>query len=72
MALNTLKMVADGNAAKSTEMLQDLVDGHRVVLTHLEQTLRAAQATSDEASVALLSERVASHEKMRWMLKASL
>ncbi len=67
-----LKTIQDGHSdANANEMLTDLVHDHTALLHDLKQALQLASHDSDEGTVALLSERIAAHEKMRWMLSVS-
>lgn len=69
---NALKTLADGDANQSAEqMLLELHHDHGSLISALKDVLIKAQNASDEGTVALLSERIASHEKTRWMLGVS-
>lgn len=69
MALKTLK---DGDTSSNSEhMLADLCEDHDNLLKTLQATMSEANDQHDEGTMALLSERIAHHEKMRWMLNAS-
>lgn len=69
---NKLTQLKNGDAKKSAaDMLTELRDDHTLVISSLTDTLNAAQSANDEGTVALISERIAHHEKMRWMLDAS-
>ena len=70
--LNALKTIEDGNALHSAhQMLSELAADHMVLIRDLREVMGLASKVHDEGSIVLLSERVAAHEKMAWMLKAS-
>jgi starvation-inducible DNA-binding protein len=67
-----LKTIRDGHSdASSNQMMIDLVHDHTTLLHDIQQALSLAQQEHDEGTVCLLADRIASHEKMRWMLSAS-
>lgn len=71
-AYNDLTSIKDGNSkASAQEMLEDLYNDHQQVINDLNNTIGLAQDNADEGTIALLSERIAEHEKIRWMLGAS-
>ena len=53
------------------QMVRELSQDHVSLLKDLNQAMVLAQKNNDEGSVSLLSERIAAHEKVHWMLKAS-
>ena len=68
-----LKTLQDGNSENSAnQMVSELALDHGTLVRDLNQALVLAQGSNDEGSVALLSERIAAHEKARWMLSASV
>ena len=68
----SLKTISDGDAnATANQMVVDLYEDHKKLINDLNQAIEVAQANNDEGSIALLSERIASHEKARWMLGVS-
>ncbi|STX29524.1 starvation-inducible DNA-binding protein [Legionella beliardensis] len=69
---NQLKRVKDGNSGISAnEMVKELANDHGTLIKDLNQSLKLAQEQADEGTVTLLSDRIAAHEKSRWMLSAS-
>ena len=69
---NQLKRVKDGNSSISAnEMVKELANDHGTLIKDLNQSLKLAQEQADEGTVTLLSDRIAAHEKSRWMLSAS-
>ncbi len=68
--LSTIKDASGEEDAKT--MVRTLHADHQTVLDTLTSALKLAQAAEDEGSIALLSERIAAHEKTIWMLGASL
>jgi starvation-inducible DNA-binding protein len=67
-----LTSITEGNSdLSSDDMIKDLSSDHRQLIQDLYQAIEAAQGAQDEGTLALLSERVAHHEKMAWMLQAS-
>ncbi len=67
-----LKKIKDGDASiSSDEMVKELALDHTQILEDLNKAIVAAQENNDEGSIVLLSERIAHHEKIRWMLGAS-
>lgn len=65
--------LADGQSdIASQAMVADLACDHKKLLECLIQAIEVAQDQGDEGSIALLSERIAAHEKQAWMLRASL
>lgn len=67
-----LKTISDGNShADALEMVNELYEDHGKLIEDLNACLQIAQQKGDEGSLALLSDRIASHEKTRWMLGAS-
>lgn len=57
---------------KSNEMLKDLIEGHTQLAKHCKQGIEISNGLNDEATVDLLTQRLAYHEKSLWMLKSSL
>ena len=67
-----LKRIKDGNSSRSSnEMVSELADDHGMLVQDLNQALHFAQQHQDEGTVSLLADRIAAHEKARWMLNAS-
>ncbi|WP_131782223.1 Dps family protein [Legionella gresilensis] len=69
---NRLKRVKDGDSSLSAnEMVKELAQDNGTLIKDLNQSLKIAQDQADEGTVTLLSDRIAAHEKARWMLAAS-
>ena len=60
----------DKNFSKS-EMIQDLVFGHELIVTDLKVAIKVAQDEGDEATADVFIGRIQSHEKAAWMLVSS-
>lgn len=68
-----LTSIKDGNSSAPAEkMIADLHADHEKIIQDLRNALASAGADNDEGSVSLLGDRIAHHEKIRWMLSASL
>ena len=52
-------------------MVAELVADHGTVIATLRAALDVADEAGDEATVDLLTQRLASHEKTAWMLRAT-
>jgi starvation-inducible DNA-binding protein len=71
-AFQALKTLDEGDASlKANQMLADLVNSHCLLLNQLHEAIVSADELHDAGSLTLLDDRVAAHEKMRWMLSAS-
>lgn len=71
-ALNQLKTLKDGDSnLNANQMLTELAHDHSTLVKDLNQVIKIAQEHNDEGTINLLSERIGSHEKAHWMLKAS-
>ncbi|OGT30724.1 MAG: DNA starvation/stationary phase protection protein [Gammaproteobacteria bacterium RIFCSPHIGHO2_12_FULL_35_23] len=69
----TLTTLKEGETSLSADrMVRELVVDQETILKSLATALAAAQKTGDEGSIALLGERIAEHEKNRWMLASSI
>ncbi len=67
-----LTSIRDGDSqASSDNMIKDLQQDHQKIIDDLKQVIEQAGAEKDEGTLALVSERVAQHEKIAWMLRAS-
>lgn len=72
-AFGNLTSISDGSGDKSAqEMLAELVRDHGTVIKTARNALKAAEEAGDEASVDLMTQRLAAHEKAAWMLRSSL
>jgi len=68
-----LTSVPDEEAIPGAEaMIEKLVEGHEAVLATAREVLGLAEPAADDATVDLVTGRIASHEKMAWMLSASI
>lgn len=68
----SLKRIKDGNSSLSAnEMVKELAEDHNTLVTDLNRSLKLAQENNDEGTATLLGDRIAAHEKARWMLHAS-
>lgn len=71
-ALNQLKTIKDGDSSlNANDMVNELAKDHGILVKDLNGVVKIAQEEADEGTVALISERIAAHEKSRWMLTAS-
>lgn len=67
-----LKRIKDGDSSSSAnQMVTELADDHGTLVKDLNQSIKLAQEHHDEGTVTLLGERIAAHEKARWMLNSS-
>lgn len=67
-----LKTIKDGNSdATANQMVSELAHDHGMLLKDLNQTMLLAQRLNDEGTINLLANRIAVHEKARWMLDSS-
>jgi starvation-inducible DNA-binding protein len=53
-------------------MMQAVLDGHLAVAAGAKAALSIAERAADPATADLLTQRIASHEKTAWMLRAML
>lgn len=67
--LSSIKEV-DG-VPSSAKMVEILTKGHEQVIRTARDVLKIAQATDDESTASLVSDRMGIHEKTAWMLRAS-
>jgi len=69
---NRLKTIEDGDSSRTAEqMITDLYNDHQKIIIDLKKSIEIAQKNNDDGSLDLLTERLAHHEKIRWMLGAS-
>lgn len=72
-AYANLTAIKDGDPEKEApEMLKELVKDHGTLIATARAALDAADEAGDEATVDLLTQRLAAHEKAAWMLRSSL
>jgi len=68
-----LKTIQEGDSHLPAEaMVKALEKDQTELVATLKKALTLAQETGDEGTVSLLGERIADHEKVRWMLASSL
>ncbi len=58
------------NIPTAEEMVAILMQNHEQVVKTCRQALKAAQEADDESSASLISDRMVTHEKTAWMLRA--
>lgn len=68
--LSTIK--EDSNVPDAMDMIKNLVEGHETVARTARSVIEAADAGNDEATLDLLTQRIALHEKTSWMLRSLL
>jgi starvation-inducible DNA-binding protein len=67
-----LTSIKDGDSSlKANDMVTDLFNDHEKIIQDLYKTINSANAINDEGSASLLGDRIAHHEKIRWMLGSS-
>lgn len=67
-----LKRIKDGDSnLTANEMVIELTNDHSTLVNDLNSSMQIASANQDEGTVTLLGERIAAHEKARWMLQSS-
>lgn len=70
--LNKLKTIKDGDSKiSSSQMVAELAKDHMTLVKDLNQAIKVAQENNDEGSATLLGDRIAAHEKIKWMLESS-
>lgn len=60
-----------GQTPDADGMVQILAEDNRAIVKTLYSTLKAAEEQDDEATIDLMVERVAAHEKAAWMLEST-
>jgi len=72
-AYQKLGGIADGDEnATAIQMVQSLVDAHNFIAGHIRPLISKAADAGDEVTAGLLTDRLTSHEKARWMLGAMI
>lgn len=67
-----LTRINEGDSSiTANQMVMELADDHNTLVHDLNLSLKLAQQHNDEGTATLLGERIAAHEKARWMLNAS-
>jgi starvation-inducible DNA-binding protein len=56
----------------ANEMVKNLLHSHETVVNTAKSILPSLEGANDEASLALLSDRIVIHEKTAWMLRSLL
>lgn len=65
--------IKDGNEnADAQSMVKELAEDQDILVQTLKEVLKTAQKYEDEATVGLVADRIAVHEKAAWMLNSSL
>ena len=62
----------DKEVPKATQMIQNLVEAHEVVIRTAREIFPSAEKVSDQATMDLLTQRLDIHEKTAWMLRVML
>lgn len=71
--LQKLSTLSEGDPhSGAAHMITALGQDHLVLAGQCKTLLEAANALNDEGTVALISERIAAHEKASWVLQSSL
>jgi len=71
-AYSGLSSMSEGDCnASGTAMVKDLAESQIAMDQSLSAALKVAQAAEDEGTIALLDDRIRSHEKTAWMLRSS-
>lgn len=67
-----LTRISEGDSSISAnQMVMELADDHNTLVMDLNLSMKLAQQYHDEGTANLLGDRIAAHEKARWMLNAS-
>ncbi|MBC7458113.1 MAG: DNA starvation/stationary phase protection protein, partial [Bdellovibrionaceae bacterium] len=57
---------------KATKMIEELLEGHEIVIQTARKLFPLAEDQHDEVSCDLLTQRLQVHEKTAWMLRSLL
>lgn len=72
-SMANLTGIKDGDPHWSAqEMLRDLLKDHEQTCSTIKAAIQTAERAGDAATVDLLNDRLAAHEKHAWMLRATL
>lgn len=72
-AYSGLSSMSDGDSnASGPAMVKDLAESQEMMDKSLKTALEVAQTAGDEGTVALLDDRIRSHEKTAWMLRSTV
>ncbi|KTD74762.1 Dps family protein [Legionella waltersii] len=67
-----LTSIKEGDSSlNANSMVGELAKDNMLLIKDLSQAIKLAQDSGDEGTAAVLSERVAAHEKAHWMLAVS-
>lgn len=67
-----LTSIKDGDSKASSDvMLKDLHQDHQQIIKDMQEVMGEADSVNDEGTLSMISERIAQHEKICWMLGAS-
>ncbi|MBY0422471.1 MAG: DNA starvation/stationary phase protection protein [Parvularculaceae bacterium] len=70
LALMSAIPADEANPPKAPQMVQNLLDGHEALIRRAREALDTADDAEDDASEDLLTQRIRTHEKTAWMLRA--
>ncbi len=71
--LSSLASIKGGDSSLSSDnMIKDLCCDHKKIVEDLYKAIKTANDIGDEGSISLLGDRIAHHEKICWMLSASV
>lgn len=72
-AFGNLTSIHDGDAEKDADaMIKELIKDHGAVIKTAREALKIADDIGDDATADLMTQRLQSHEKTAWMLRATL
>ena len=60
------------NFKNANDMIECLLSGHDTMIAACKQAIEVAASAGDEATEDLLTERIAAHGKISWMLRVTL
>lgn len=73
MSFGNLTSIREGDPQNDANaMLDELMKDHETLIATTRSALETADQAGDEASVDLLTQRLAAHEKAAWMLRSTL
>jgi starvation-inducible DNA-binding protein len=62
---------ADEAPPQAAHMVKNLLAGHETLIRRARESVATAEEANDAASADLLTQRIQSHEKTAWMLRAT-
>jgi len=69
----SITKIADGDEnISATDMVKQLAEDQKTIITSLKAVFESASEDSDEATVDLMVQRIQIHEKNGWMLSSTL